>query len=351
MIRFEYPLLLWLLMLLPVWIAVFVWTLRLRKRASASFVSPNLFQRIARAHSEGRLRVKALLWAVAWGLLVMGAAGPQVGTRMEEVKRAGVDVMLAVDVSTSMLCQDIAPTRLENTKQEIQRFIGGLKGDRVGIVAFAGNSVVLCPLTTDYGAAKLLVRVLQPDLVSDPGTALADAIEAARKSFNAPDVKSRVIVIITDGEDHEERAVEAAKAAADEGIRIYTIGMGSPGGGPIPIKDGKGNDAGFKRDRSGGVVVSRLNEVLLQRVAETGGGRYLRATQSAQELDAIWSDLSSMEKSEFGQKQYAGFENRFQYLVFPAFLILLAEFFVSERKDSLKLRRVKLPFVKAKPSQ
>jgi Ca-activated chloride channel family protein len=300
--------------------------------------------------SEGRLRLKMLVWVVAWTLLVLGAAGPQVGTKLEEVKREGIDVVLAIDVSTSMMCADLSPSRLENAKHEMQRFVSGLRGDRVGIVAFAGTAIVHCPLTTDYGAAKLLIRILQPDLVPEQGTALADAIEAARTSFNNPDVKSRVLVIITDGEDHEEAAVEAAAKAAQEGIRIYTIGMGTPQGAPIPVKDKRGLDAGFKRDKTGAIIVTRLNDVLLQRIADAGDGKYLRGTQSAQELEAIWSDIAAMEKKEFGQKQFTSFENRFQYLVLPAWLLLLAEFFISERKGGLRvallrarLKSIRLP--------
>jgi Ca-activated chloride channel homolog len=332
MIRFEYLLLLWLFLLTPIWIAGLLFSLSRRKRAAAQFVSAKLLNRVAYSWSETRIRLKIIVWVIAWTLLVAGAAGPQVGTKTEEVKREGIDVILAIDVSTSMTCSDLAPSRLENAKHEMQQFVGGLKGDRVGIIAFAGSAIVHCPLTTDYGAAKLLIRILQPDLISEQGTALADAIDAARTSFNNPDVKSRVLVIITDGEDHEEKAIEAATKAAEEGVRIYTIGMGTPQGAPIPVKDKRGLDAGFKRDKSGAIIVTKLNDLLLERIADAGGGKYLRGTQSAQELGAIWSDIASMEKKEFGKKQFTAFENRFQYFVLPALLLLLAEFFISERK-------------------
>lgn len=340
MIRFDHPWMLWLLLLLPAWIIGMVLALRMRRRADEAFIGRNLLERVAYSLSHGRLRAKMILWIAAWGLLVIGAADPQIGTRLEEVKKKGIDVILAVDLSTSMLCEDLSPSRLENAKHEIVKFVDGLKGDRVGIVVFAGSAIVHCPLTTDYGAVKLMTKVMQPDLMPEPGTALADAINAARKSFNSPDVKSRVIVIITDGEDHEEAAIDAAKDAAKEGIRIYTIGVGTPSGAPIPVKGGKMTDAGFKRDQSGQVVVTRLNEVLLEQIADAGNGKYLHGTQSGKELDAIWSDISSMEKTEFGKKQFTAFEDRFQYLVFPALLLLLGEFFVSERKGKLWIARV-----------
>ncbi len=334
MIRFGYPLFLWLLLLIPSWAALLWWGYRCRRKAAAAFVSPTLLDRIAYSLSGSRLKWKATLWVVAWLLLIVGLADPQVGTRVEEVKREGIDIMIALDVSNSMLCQDLSPSRLENAKHEIQSFINGLKGDRVGLVAFAGSAIVHCPLTTDYGAAKLLTRVLDTDLVTEQGTALADALDAAKNSFQSEEGGSRVIVIISDGEDHEEQAVDAAKEAAKDGIRIYTIGMGTPQGAPIPVKNAKSGAQDFKRDRDGSIVVTRLNEVLLRQVAEAGDGEYYRASQSGQELQAIWDDIAQMEKRELGKKQYTAFEDRFQYFVLPGLLLLLVEFFLSERKNS-----------------
>ncbi|HEY3294194.1 MAG TPA: VWA domain-containing protein [bacterium] len=339
MIRFDHPWMLWLLLLVPVWVAGMMVMLKLRRRAGEAFVARSLLERVAYSLSFTRLRAKMILWIIAWGLLVVAAADPQVGTKLEEVKKKGIDIMLAVDLSTSMLCEDLSPSRLENAKHEISKFVDGLKGDRVGIVAFAGTAIVHCPLTTDYGAAKLLTKVMNPDLMPEQGTAIADAIDAAKKAFNSPEVKSKVLVIITDGEDHEQAAIDAAKEAAKEGIRIYTIGVGTPSGAPIPMKNGKPTDNGFKRDPSGQVVVTRLNEVLLQQIADAGNGKYLHGTQSGKELDAIWSDISSMEKTEFGKKQFTAFEDRFQYLVLPALLLLLGEFFLSERKGKLWIVR------------
>jgi len=339
-IRFDHAWILWLLVLVPVWITGMMVALRMRRRAGEAFVGRNLLERVAYSLSYGRVRAKMILWIAAWTLLVVGAADPQVGTRLEEVKKKGIDVVLAVDLSTSMLCEDLSPSRLENAKHEITKFVDGLKGDRVGIVAFAGTAIIHCPLTTDYGAVKLLVKVMSPDLMPEQGTAISDAIDAARKTFNSPDVKSKVLVIITDGEDHEQAAIDAAKEAAKDGIKIYTIGVGTPTGAPIPMKNGKVTDTGFKRDESGQVVVTRLNEVLLEQIADAGNGKYLHGTQSGKELDAIWSDISSMEKTEYGKKQFTAFEDRFQYLVLPALLILLGEFFISERKGKVWIARV-----------
>lgn len=333
MIRFEHPLFLWLLLAVPVWIGLIWFALRQRKIAARKFVGAALFEQIVRAFSPARLRWKASLWLCAWAFAVVGLANPQVGTKLEEVKREGIDVVIALDLSNSMLSEDIRPSRLESAKNEIMKFVNGLKGDRVGLVAFAGTALTHCPLTTDYGAVKLLIRVMDTNMIPEQGTAIADAIKQAQVSLKSEETKSKVLVIITDGEDQEEEAVEAAKAAATEnGLRIYTIGLGTPAGAPIPIKDENGRPAGFKKSKSGEIIVTRLNEGLLERIADAGDGKYLRGSQSAQELQTIWSDIESMEKAEFGKKKFTSFESRFGYLVVPAFLLLLGEFLLAERK-------------------
>jgi Ca-activated chloride channel family protein len=332
MIRFAHPEWLYLLLGIPL-CALFLWWVRRRRRAaSLSFIAAELVHQIAYAHSSLKTGWKHSLWLAALALGIIALSGPQVGTRLEEVKREGIDIFIGLDVSVSMMCEDIRPNRLESAKHEILRFINGLKGDRVGLVAFAGSAVIHCPLTTDYGAAKLLVNVMSPDLLPEPGTALADAIDSARRSLKREETKSKVLILVTDGEDHEEKSVEAAADAAKEGIRIYCIGLGTRQGAPIPLYNSSGVKIGHKKDKSGEVVLTRLNEVLLQRVAEAGGGQYLRGTQGAGELETIWSDIASMEKRELKTKKFAAFEDRFQYLLMPAFLLLVLEFFISERR-------------------
>ncbi len=332
MIKFEHPELLWLLALIP--IIALAWTMLIfRNRKDARRVIPNpLHDRVAYGQSVTRKWIRMTLWLVSASLLIVAVARPQVGTRLEEVKREGVDVLIAVDLSTSMLCEDFSPSRLESAKFAIQKFVNGLKGDRVGLIAFAGSAVYHCPLTTDYGAVKLLNRVLSPSIVPEPGTALADAINMAVQSFGKDqEAKSKVLVIITDGEDHEEAALEAAAKAHDEGIVVYTVGMGTPNGAPIPILDAAGRKSGYKKDQQGQVIVTRLNEEHLSELAELGGGKYMRATPGGKELDLIWSDLSRMEQTEFGQMQFTGYEDRFAFFVFPALLLLVLEFLIGER--------------------
>lgn len=332
MIRFEQPDVLWLLFLVPAFFVAWVVLNNRVRRASESIVSSPLLSRVAYGQSSRRKWVRIALWLLAASLLIVATARPQVGTRLEEVKREGVDVLIAVDLSLSMLCEDFSPSRLESAKFSIQKFVNGLEGDRVGLVAFAGSAVYHCPLTTDYGAVKLLNRVLSPSIVPEPGTAVADAILMATQAFSEKtDSKSKVLIIITDGEDHEEAALEAASDAQEAGISIYAIGMGTPNGAPIPTFDAAGRKTGYKKDQSGQIVVTQLNENHLVEIAETGGGKYLRATPGGKELELIWNDLSQMEKTEFGQMQFTGYEDRYAYFAFPALMLLIIEFLIGER--------------------
>jgi len=331
-IRFEIPELLWLLALLPFFFGAWWWLGRRAQVIANRIVPKPLMPRVAYGQSSGRKWWRTGLWFAAIALLIVAMARPQVGTRMEEVKREGVDVLIAVDISNSMLSEDYAPSRLESAKFSIQRLVNGLKGDRVGLIAFAGTAIYHCPLTTDYGAVKLLNRVMSPGIVPEQGTALADAIDKAKQAFTEQeDSKSKVLVIITDGEDHEEASLDAAREAHDAGITIFTIGMGTPGGAPIPIVDAAGRTAGYKKDENGQIIVSRLNEELLTSLAEAGGGSYARATPGGKELELIWNDINQMEKTEFGTMQFTGFEDRYAYFAFPALLLLLIEFLIGER--------------------
>ncbi|MCB1059480.1 MAG: VWA domain-containing protein [Calditrichaeota bacterium] len=332
MIRFEHPELLWLLLLIPVVALAWVFLIYRGSKLAALIVPAPLLNRVAYGQSSWRKWTRMGIWLFAATLLIVAVARPQVGTRLEEVKREGVDVLIAVDVSSSMLCEDYAPSRLESAKFAIQKFVNGLKGDRVGMIAFAGSAVYHCPLTTDYSAVKLLNRVLNTSIVPEPGTAVADAIRMATQAFSEnEDTKSKVLIIITDGEDHEEDAITAAAEAHEKGVTIYTIGMGTPSGAPIPQFDAAGRKLGYKKDAQGQVIVTQLNEERMMEIADAGGGKYQRATPGGKELDLIWSDLSKMEQTEFGQMQFTGFEDRYMNLVFPALLLLILEFLIGER--------------------
>lgn len=332
MIRFAAPHFLWLLLFVPVLGAFWSFVLLRARSKMHSIIPEPLLSRVAYGQSSARKWMRMGLWLTAAILLLLALARPQIGTKLEEVKREGVDVMIAIDLSNSMLCEDYAPSRLESAKYSIQKFINGLKGDRVGLIAFAGAAIYHCPLTTDYGAAKLLTRILNTAIVPEQGTALAEAIQMAIQSFqNDEKSKSRVLVIITDGEDHEPAAIEAAQEARNQGIILYAIGMGTPQGAPIPLKDTTGRNAGYKKDAQGQVIITRLNEQHLMELTDIGGGEYVRATPGGKELDRIWDDLSRMEKTEFGQMQFTAYEDRYAFFVFPAFLLLLLELLIGER--------------------
>jgi Ca-activated chloride channel family protein len=265
---------------------------------------------------------------VAIFLLIFAIARPQIGTKIEEVKREGVDVLVAIDVSKSMLARDIPPSRLDKAKHEVESFIDRLRGDRIGLIAFSGVPFVQCPLTLDYGAAKIFLDIMDPDLIPVPGTALGGAIQKAIETFDQQERKHKVLVLITDGEDHGDDVMKFAEEAERQGIVIYTVGIGSPQGEPIPEL---ATGSGFKKDRQGEVIITKLDEFTLEKIALQTGGKYFRASSGEDELDDIYENISRMEKKELGSLQFSQFEDRFQYFIVLAFLLLMIEFFTPER--------------------
>ena len=231
-----------------------------------------------------------------------------------------------------MLATDIKPSRLERSKQAISRLIDRLEGDRIGIVVFAGEAYVQLPITTDYGAAKMFISTINTQMLPTQGTAIGSAIDLARESFTDTTKKHSAIVIITDGENHEDDAIKAAKEAADAGIKVFTIGMGSPEGGPIPIYS-NGAVVGFKQDNAGQTIVTKLNPVMLNDVASAGNGRFIRATNSDDGIDLVLKELNALDKKEFKAKMYTDYENQFQYFIGLGLLLMLVEFLLGERKS------------------
>ncbi len=324
--------------LVPVMIAAFWLFSRMRVAASKRFGTATIFERLAERTSGVRRTVKFVLLAGAVALVSIGLANPQIGTRLEEVKQEGVDIYIALDVSLSMKAEDIKPNRLEKAKLELRNLIGRLAGDRVGLVVFAGEAFTQFPLTTDYSAANMFVDIIDVNSVPVPGTAIGDAIERALESYDFKDPTTKVLVIMTDGENTEGDAIEAAQEAAKKGVLIYTIGLGSPTGAPIPVYNSAGQQIDFKRDRSGNVVVTKLDEAGLEHIAEIGHGKYFRGTNSQDELDEIYKSINALQKREFGVKQFTDYESRYQWFLFPAILLLVIEVLVSE-KAALWLRR------------
>lgn len=332
MFRFAHPDYLYLLAAIPVLLVLLLFVQRQRMKARRQFAANELFLRLADAHSGRKVWVKFSVFLFAYAMLVVALANPQIGTRMEDVKQEGVDIFIALDVSKSMLAEDIKPNRLEKAKYEISNLIDRLAGDRIGMIVFSGEAYTQFPLTIDYAAAGLLLDVVDVESVPNPGTAIGSAIQQSMKSFNYDEPSSKVLVIMTDGENNSGDAVEQAKIAAEKGVRIYTIGLGSGSGAPIPVYNASGQQVDFKRDRSGNIVLTKLDEYSLQEIATIGKGKYYRATNAQDELDAIYKDINTLEKRGYGAKQFTEFDDKFQYFLFTALLALVAEVILSDRK-------------------
>lgn len=332
MLRFGHIEFLWGLLLVPLFIVTYLVVMQWKKKARSRFVSQSLTPVIIPRIAKGKPVAKLVLYCVAFTMLVIGLANPQMGTRIEEVKREGIDLVLALDVSNSMLAEDLSPNRLERSRMAIQQLVDRLSNDRMGLIVFAGQAYTQLPITTDYAAAKLFLSTVSTDIVPVQGTAIGAAIELGMSSFENAKGRSKAIIVITDGENHEDDAVKMATEAAKQGIVVHTIGMGSEQGAPIPIYRG-GINQGYRSDREGNTVVSQLNEEMLKEIAAAGNGIYTRATNANAGLETIFDEINSMEKTEFGSKQYTDYEDRFQPFLLTALILLIAEFLISERRS------------------
>lgn len=338
-IRFGRPEALLLLLAIPaVWV-LFRLARRQRQRETESFVRNDLARQVAYNHSARIIRIREMLWLVGAVLLILAFVNPRIGTRLVEVKRQGVDIVVALDVSQSMRAQDISPSRLEKAKHEVAGFIQRLKGDRIGLVAFSGAAYLQCPLTTDYSAARMFLDVLDTGLIPVPGTAIAEALKTSINGFLPGQTSQKVIVLITDGEDHESRVQTTAKDAAEKGIIIFTVGMGNTEGEPIPMVNEQGQNIGYKKDEGGQIIVSRLNEDLLTEIADITGGTYYRGTPGESELDKIYDKIFGMEKGEIEAREFTDFEDRFQWFLLPGLICFLVEAALGETKSKRATKR------------
>ena len=331
MFRFANPQYLWLLTLIPLFVVLFAGVAAQRRRRLARFGNPDTLAELMPEVSNGRVVLKFILFCGAVALVVLAAARPQFGSKLREEKARGVEMMLVVDVSNSMLAEDFEPNRLERTKYAINKLFDGLRQDRVGLIVFAGEPRVQLPITSDYRMAKAFARRIDPSQVSVQGTAIGKALEQALLSFSGEtdEKRSRAIILITDGENHDDDAVAVAKRAAEQGIRIYTIGIGTPEGAPIEI------DGEFIRDEQGEMVVSKLNEEMLAQIADLTGGAYVRATKQDIGLDEIVRSINEMEQSELSTVRFEEFNEQYQYLLIAALVLLVAEFFLLARRNPL----------------
>ena len=331
MFRFANPQYLWLLWLLPLLVALFWAAARSRRNRLERFGHLDVLRELMPDVSTGRVKFKFILVCTAMMLLILAAARPQFGSKLREQKSQGVEMMLVVDISNSMLAEDFEPNRLERTKYAINKLFDGLHQDRVGLIVFAGEPKVQLPITSDYRMAKAFARRIDPSLADVQGTAIGKALEQALLSFSGDtgESRSRVIVLITDGENHEDDALAAAQRAAQQGIRIYTIGIGTPEGAPIQI----GGE--FIKDERGDMVVSKLNEEMLMQIAEATGGAYVRATEQDIGLDEVVREINDMEQSELSTVRFEEYNEQYQYLLIAALVLLLAEFLLLDRRNPL----------------
>ena len=325
---------LYLLLLVPVFLLGYGLLRYLRNRRVKAFGDSSLVEALMPSRSRSKGWVKAVLFSLGFAFFVLGLARPRTGAKLAERTTKGAEIIVALDVSNSMLAQDYSPNRLERAKLSIARLTERLQDDRIGLVIFAGTSFVQLPVTTDYVSAKMFLGSIDTGSIPVQGTAIGDAIRLSIKSFSAQSEKSRVIVVISDGENHEDDPVAAAKQAAELGIKVYTIGVGSADGQPIPV------NGGLLRDKEGNIVVTRLDEETLRKVAQAGGGAYIHAGGEEFGLNPIIQDIRAMEDEEFGSIVFEEYDEQYMYFFGAALLLFVLEMLVGERKPRRKLFEV-----------
>ena len=323
---------LWALVGIAGLIILFAFADARKKKLLSRFGELSLVQNLLDKFLPTRRRWKRFFIILSYSFLVLALARPQLGTKLEKVERKGIDLMVCLDLSNSMYAEDVKPNRFIRARSELQNFINSLKGDRIGIVVFAGDAFLLCPLTTDYDAASMLLESVNPHSFPEQGTNIPKALTLAETAFIDKQRKYKAILLITDGESHEGETDKIVNQLADKGIRIYTVGVGNPSGVPIPLRDNTGRITGYKKDQNGEVVTTSLDEIGLQKIALKTGGRYFRATAGQEELSAIFKEIEGMEKKRITIERFAHFEDRFQYPLALAFLFLLGEALTPERK-------------------
>jgi Ca-activated chloride channel family protein len=339
MFRFGNIEYLWGLLVIPLLILFFIWSRITRKRALKKFGQQEILGQLMPSSSKNRPRFKFLILMLALAFFITGLARPQFGSKLKTVKREGVELIIALDVSNSMMAEDIQPNRLERAKRAISRLVDRLKDDKIGLIVFAGDAYTQLPITSDYNSAKLFLNSVNTQIVPKQGTAIGAAIDLARKSFTPNGEANKGIVIITDGENHEDDAISSAKAAVEEGIIVHTIGMGLPSGSPIPVL--RGGQTDYLKDRDGNVVVTKLNEQMLEQISAAGEGIYVRANNAQVGLNALFDEINKMEKQEMETRSYSEYDDQFQWFFAVGLFLLLLEFIILERKNKY-LKNIKL---------
>jgi Ca-activated chloride channel family protein len=331
MYQIEEPTYFYYLAIIPVIVVLFLLVLWWKKHIQKRFADTKLIQKLSPEKSTFKSFLKLIVFCFALFFLIISLVNPKMGTKLETVKREGVDIVFALDVSKSMVAEDIAPNRLEKAKQIITKVIENLGSDRIGIIIYAGSSYPLLPITTDYAAAKMFLQNANTEMVSNQGTAINDAIERALSYYDNDEQTNRFLVIVSDGEDHQENTLDLAKEAAEKGIKIYTVGIGTAKGGPIPIRE-NGRVVAYKKNNEGTVVVTQLNEQILREIANVGNGKYINGNKTQETMATIKEVLEKAEKNEFETKQFSDYEDQFQWFVGIGLLLLIIDVTLLEKK-------------------
>jgi len=342
--RLGHPENFWFLLGVPILIGLYFGYRWMIKRNLTRFGAPELMKQLTTNFSISRTNWKFILVVFIYIFLVLALVDPQFGSKIEKVQRKGIELVIALDVSNSMLAEDIQPNRLSRAKRAISKLVGRLENDRIGLLVFAGEAYVQVPVTNDFSAAKMFLSTISTDIVPVQGTSIDAALELAMRSFTPESELEKAVIIITDGENHEASAVELAQEASEKGITVHTLGMGSPEGAPIPIRKVNGQPI-FQKDENGKIVVTKLNQKILQEVAAAGGGEYVLANNTTVGLNTLFDHINSMEKKEIESRIYSDYQHQFQYPLGIAILLLIFEILLGNRKsrwaDRFNLYKVK----------
>lgn len=323
----------WTLLIIPVILVLFLLLQIWKKNTQKKFADKAMINRLSPNKSPFKSILKIVVLCLAFACLSIALVNPKNGTKLETVKREGVDIVFALDVSKSMLAEDIAPNRLDKAKQLVTQIINNLASDRVGIIAYAGKAFPQLPITTDYASAKMFLNNMNTDMLSSQGTAINEAIQLSKTYFDNEEQTNKILIIISDGEDHSEESITIAEEASEEGIRIFTIGVGDLKGGPIPLKH-NGVVASYKKDSQGETVITKLNEDTLKGIAEEANGAYINGKITSNVVENIREILNKMDKTEFEAKQFSDFKDQFQWFLGFGILLLFLDIFLLERKTA-----------------
>ncbi len=343
MFRFENSGYLWGMLIIPILTVFYIWSRIARKRALRRFGNEEILKFLMPFASRFRPMLKFSVLMLALAFIIAGIAGPQYGSKLKKVKREGIELIIALDVSNSMLAEDIQPNRLDRSKLAISRLVDKLKDDKIGLIVFAGDAYTQLPITSDYNSAKLFLNSVNTQIVPKQGTAIGAAIALAMRSFSPSSKANKAIIVITDGENHEDDAVSVAKSAVENGIVVHTIGMGLPQGSPIPVLRNGAKE--YLKDNQGNVVITKLDETMLEQIATAGDGVYVRANNAQVGLNTLFDEINKLEKTEMESLVYSDYEDQFQYFFAIGLFLILLEFVILERKNKF-LKNIKLFAVK-----